>query len=92
MRQLASLHSATDSEAIINLVNPGLCKTELARNAPFVLSVVIFVMRLLLGRTAEEGSRNLLYAAVAGSASDGKYVSACQIQEYVCPERLLKLC
>ena len=81
MRQLASLQSANDSDVVINLVNPGLCKTELARNAPIWLWAIIAIMRLLLGRTAEEGSRNLLYAAIAGGASNGKYVSACQIQE-----------
>jgi hypothetical protein len=81
MRQLASLQSATESVVIVNLVNPGLCKTELARNAPIVVYIIISIMRLLLGRTSEEGSRNLLYAGVAGTASHGKYVSACQVQE-----------
>ena len=66
---------------IINYLNPGLCVTELSRNSPFAVWLMIAVMRFFLGRTAEEGSRTLLHAAVAGEGSHGKYLSECEIRE-----------
>jgi hypothetical protein len=33
------------------------------------------------GRTAEDGSRNLLYAAVAGKESHGYFLASCEIAE-----------
>jgi hypothetical protein len=42
---------------------------------------MIAVMRFLVGRTAEQGSRTLLHAAVAGKESHGTYVSECEIRE-----------
>jgi len=50
----------------------------------------IAVVRKLLARTAEEGSRNLLQAAFAAPESHGAYCSECQVKEYAfC---LLPLC
>ncbi|KAF2456237.1 putative short-chain dehydrogenase [Lineolata rhizophorae] len=86
VRQLASLFPVSDTNVVINAVNPGLCTTELARNAGFIFRLQLGLMKLLLGRTAEEGSRTLLHAAVAGVASHGKYVSDCRIKEDYIPE------
>lgn len=66
---------------IINYVNPGLCYTELARNAGFGFWVMISIMRLLLARSAEVGSRTLLHAAFAGEETHGKFLSACEVKE-----------
>lgn len=66
---------------VINYVNPGLCKTDLSRNASFGLRMAITTANFLLGRTAEMGSRNLMYATVAGKESHGKYLSDCMIRE-----------
>ncbi|RSL96103.1 hypothetical protein CEP52_011673 [Fusarium oligoseptatum] len=63
-RHLASLFPLSETGVVINVLNPGLCKTELNRNAR--------------GRT-------LLHAAVAGTESHGKYVSDCEIKEYLVP-------
>jgi len=82
VRQLALLRPSSETGVIINFLNPGLCKTELSRNVSLVIWMMIGIMRTLLGRTAEEGSRTLLHAAVAGRESHGKYVSECQIREY----------
>lgn len=81
MREFASRLSARGSAVTMNYVNPGLCNTELSRNAGLLLRMAFTVVKFLLARTAEMGSRNLLYAAFAGRDSHGKYVSACEIQE-----------
>ena len=67
---------------IINIVNPGLCKTELSRNVGPLLQAAFTAVKFLIARTAEMGSRTLLHAAFAEPESHGKYLSACKIQEY----------
>ncbi|KAL9576166.1 MAG: hypothetical protein Q9203_007791, partial [Teloschistes exilis] len=52
-------HHKRDSQIIINAVNPGFCRTELARDAGWYL----WFMGLLLARSAEVGSRTLVAAA-----------------------------
>lgn len=63
---------------IINCLNPGLCHSELGRDAGWGL----WFMKLLLARSTEYGSRTLVHAAVtAGDESHGKYLSDCQVAE-----------
>jgi hypothetical protein len=82
MRQFSSAHPFSETGVVINFVNPGLCNTELSSNAGWVQWLIIAFMRALVARSAEMGSRNLLYAAVvAGKDSNGKYISACEIKE-----------
>jgi len=83
VRQLASLLPLSKSSVIINIVSPGLCYSDLDRNASFILKLAMATMRKLLARTSEEGSRNLLQAVFAGPDSHGKFCSECQIKEYV---------
>jgi len=54
----------------INCLNPGLCHSELGREA----GVALWLMKLLLARTTEVGSRTILAAAAAGEESHGKYM------------------
>lgn len=63
----------------INCVNPGWCKTELARYGNENLFDKF--MALIFQRTSEEGSRTLVHGVTAGSASHGKYLSECQVKE-----------
>ncbi|KAI4265513.1 MAG: hypothetical protein L6R38_009365, partial [Xanthoria sp. 2 TBL-2021] len=59
LRELASRTATTTSKnnnIILNLVNPGLCHSELAREGDFRVRA----LKLFLARTAEVGSRNLL--------------------------------
>ena len=81
IRELASLFPVENTSVVLNLINPGMCTTELNRNIRGVASVVVKVMRALLARTSEEGSRNLVFAAEVGEASHGKYVTDCVINE-----------
>lgn len=65
-----------DATVIINLVNPGLCQSELAREA----SWIIHAAKAIFARTTEAGSRTLVYAAQAGQETHGQYVSNCQVE------------
>jgi NAD(P)-dependent dehydrogenase (short-subunit alcohol dehydrogenase family) len=81
VRHLATLIPVARTGVVINVVNPGMCKTTLARNAGIGFRVMLKIFHLLVGRTAEMGSRTLLYAAVAGEESHGYYTSACEVKE-----------
>ncbi|KAK7420754.1 hypothetical protein QQX98_002558 [Neonectria punicea] len=85
VRELASLLPVSDTGVIINTVNPGLCYSSLDRNGTFMLRMMMAVMRALLARSTEKGSRNLLQAAFAGPDSHGTYCSECQIRDNVVP-------
>ncbi|CAG8955512.1 hypothetical protein HYFRA_00009464 [Hymenoscyphus fraxineus] len=58
------------SGVILNVLSPGLCHSELAREG----SIFLTTMKLFFGRTTEMGSRTLVAAALAGSESAGKYM------------------
>ncbi|KAM0553994.1 hypothetical protein ACHAPJ_007069 [Fusarium lateritium] len=81
IRELASRLPVAESGVIVNLVNPGLCYSNLDRNAPLMIKTGLAVMRLLLARSTEKGSRNFLHAAFAGPDSHGAYCSECQVKE-----------
>ncbi|KAJ5601802.1 hypothetical protein N7510_011336 [Penicillium lagena] len=83
VRHLAPLIPVSKTGVVINLINPGLCKTELARNATPEFRDRLSQMHAQYGRTAEQGSRTLLHGAIAGEASHGCYLDACEINEYV---------
>lgn len=62
------------TRVIINLVNPGLCTSNLGRdsvNPPAVLRLV----RFILDRTTEVGSRTLVLGASAPASSHGEFQS-----------------
>lgn len=69
------------SKIIINVVNPGLCKTNLLRDASAMLRFNLSIAKLIAGRSSEEGSRTLLHGLAAGEESHGKYLSECEIKE-----------
>lgn len=75
IRQIAS--KLEGSGVIINMLNPGLCHSELARDGGLFLTF----MKFLLARTTEVGSRTLVAAAVAGPESHGKYMTDAQIND-----------
>ncbi|KAL1861471.1 hypothetical protein Daus18300_008866 [Diaporthe australafricana] len=59
------------SGVTLNMLNPGLCHSELSRDA----NIGLEVMKLFLARSTEVGSRTLVAAAVAGEGSHGSYMS-----------------
>ena len=64
-----------DGTVVVNYLNPGFCKTELSRDAKGLMALQFSVMKALLGRTAEVGSRTLVAAAAAGEESQGAYMT-----------------
>ena len=70
---------------IVTAANPGYCKSELRRNFPFARRVVDIIREVFLARTTEEGSRQLVWAAVGGAGREfelhGGYVSMANLQE-----------
>ncbi|KAK6810632.1 hypothetical protein RU639_013734 [Aspergillus parasiticus] len=59
-----------DSGVILNMLTPGLCKSQLSREAGFALRLMI----LFFGRQTEVGSRTILAATEAGWDSHGAYM------------------
>jgi retinol dehydrogenase 12 len=74
-----------NSPVIVTSANPGYCKSELNRNFPFALRIIDTIGQALLARTTEEGSRQLVWAAVGGVGREfelrGGYVSMANLQE-----------
>ena len=83
VRSMAARLPVAQSGVIINLVQPGLCTTELDRNASWSKWMEIKIMRAMAGRTAEQGSRTLLHAAVVGEESHGSLASDCELKRLV---------
>lgn len=95
-RELAACvtHSANIkiSDVVVNIVNPGWCGTELARDRSH--SAVEKTAFALMGWTPEKGSRVYVHAMAAGEESHGKYLSECQIKlesQYVRSERGMRI-
>jgi len=74
-----------NSPIIVTAANPGYCKSQLARNLSFATRLAMTVMAAVLGRTTEQGSRQLVWAAVGGAGREfelrGAYVNKADIQE-----------
>jgi NAD(P)-dependent dehydrogenase (short-subunit alcohol dehydrogenase family) len=80
-RYFATLIPVDRTGMVVNLVCPGFCKTDLARNAPPQFREDIAKQHAEYGRTAEDGSRTLLHGAVAGKESHGLLLHSCEIGE-----------
>ncbi|KIK78914.1 hypothetical protein PAXRUDRAFT_834361 [Paxillus rubicundulus Ve08.2h10] len=67
-------------------VNPGYCSSNLFRDPEskwFLRTILSGAKKLLFARSAEEGSRTLVHAAIAGEARSmhGRYLSSCKVTE-----------
>ncbi|CAN8099417.1 unnamed protein product [Discula destructiva] len=60
-----------DGEVVLNMLNPGFCHSELARDS----GLGVTMLKMVMARTTEVGSRTLVAAASAGKASHGKYMT-----------------
>ncbi|KAG8215354.1 hypothetical protein J3R82DRAFT_8951 [Butyriboletus roseoflavus] len=70
----------------VNSVNPGFCHSNLTRNIRGVFLIVqMFIMKTLLAWTSEQGSRQLVYAAIGGREDEdhmkGAFVSKAEVVE-----------
>lgn len=59
---------------IATVVNPGFCLSNFRRSAPWGVRAQMKIMDIMLGRTAEQGSRNLLWAALGPDGKDGPHL------------------
>lgn len=80
VRELAARMPSNDP-VIINALNPGFCRTDLFRHAPFPLHYIVKLGLRFLGRTSEMGSRTLMAAAAAERESHGGYMDSCVLRE-----------
>jgi retinol dehydrogenase 12 len=74
-----------NSPVIVTAVNPGYCRSQLKRNLSFTYRILFSIMNVLLARTTEEGSRQLVWAAVGGAGREselrGGFVSNANLRE-----------
>ena len=74
-----------DKPVIVNAVDPGLCQSELARNITGLQAWIMWLRKLILARTTEQGSRQLIWACIGGKDNidqlRGAYISSMQIRE-----------
>jgi len=80
IRELVSRLKSTNSApppVTINLVNPGLCVSNLVneRVTNFAIQAIVSFFFGILARTTEVGSRTLVLGACAGPASHGEFMS-----------------
>ncbi|KAI0267300.1 hypothetical protein BC834DRAFT_968824 [Gloeopeniophorella convolvens] len=84
VRELAKRLPA-DSPVVVVSVNPGYCKSELRRNLSPIFRILDRLMEFALAFTTEEGSRQLVWAAVGGAGREaelrGGYVSKADLTE-----------
>jgi len=70
-----------NQRVIMNMVNPGLCDSGLTRDATGLQSAFFWLLKKILGRSAEVGSRTLIAGAAAREESHGCYMSECQLRD-----------
>ncbi|KAF4813995.1 Short chain dehydrogenase atnD [Colletotrichum tropicale] len=86
IRQFATILPASRTGVVLNLLNPGLCNTGLAKYGRMTLRLQVWMMNAVIGRTPEMGSRTILHGMFAGPESHGQYISDCQIKDHWVPE------
>ena len=62
VREMCALRPADSYHVNTNMVNPGLCESELGRNG----NLTVKVLKFLLARTTEQGSRTFVHGASTG--------------------------
>jgi retinol dehydrogenase-12 len=66
---------------ILNMVNPGFCHSSLSRSVKGFQAIFFWLMKALLARSTEVGSRTLLASAAGGPETHGQYMSDCVVKE-----------
>lgn len=77
-REIARLHPGSLGNVTLNFVNPGWCHSELMRE---MMNPVLQLVKLIMCRTTEVGSRTLVNAGLSSEETHGKYMSDCHIAE-----------
>lgn len=76
IREMARRRPVDAYPVTINMVNPGLCQSELAREGNLQIRIVKF----LLARATEVGSRALVHGVGAGAETHGEYLNMCKVE------------
>jgi retinol dehydrogenase 12 len=82
MRELtARLSSSEDigARVVINAVDPGICRTNLTREFTGLNYYIARGLSTVLGRTAEVGSRTIVFASDSGMETHGRYIGSCKV-------------
>ncbi|KAH8195388.1 hypothetical protein TruAng_010445 [Truncatella angustata] len=77
VRELAARLPKETTPVIINCTNPGMCHSELSRELD---GMQIRILKFLLARTSEEGSRNLIAGASGGIDTHGQYLDVGKVK------------
>lgn len=80
-RQFAAVCPVERTGVTITMVAPGLCTTGLGVDLRSFTKAAHSVLKSLMARTAEVGSRTILHGLVVGEAGHGKLLSGCHIKE-----------
>ena len=74
-----------DKPLIVNAVNPGFCYSALRRNITGLRALTTWLMELVMARTSEQGSRQLIWACIGGKDNvdqlRGAFISSMRVQE-----------
>jgi NAD(P)-dependent dehydrogenase (short-subunit alcohol dehydrogenase family) len=68
---------AADDSVVINMVNPGFCRSNIAREHD--LGIIFAIVQKLLARTTEVGGRTLVAGATGGDESHGAYMTDAKV-------------
>ncbi|KAK4168180.1 hypothetical protein QBC43DRAFT_309822 [Cladorrhinum sp. PSN259] len=71
-------HPASEFPVTLNCFGPGLCHSGLGREVPGLAFVII---KAILARSTEVGSRTLFHAGTVGAESHGRYLADCEISQ-----------
>ncbi|KAJ7185266.1 hypothetical protein C8R46DRAFT_1342576 [Mycena filopes] len=81
-------HIPLPTPLIVTSVDPGLCRgTEITRNITGLRGGILALLELAFARTAEEGSRRLVWSAVGPATQEdpnrlrGEFITGCAVQE-----------
>lgn len=71
IRELVAARLPAHSRVVVNMLNPGLCHSQLGRDAGWGL----WLLKQVLARSTEMGSRTLVAGAAGGPESHGAYMT-----------------
>ena len=81
VREFCNKTDPQSAGVVVNMIDPGLCWSDLAKDATWSYAITLHILRLLLARSTEVGSRTLVFATTGGPESHGKYSESCRFNE-----------
>jgi retinol dehydrogenase-12 len=86
VRELAARISLSgENGVIVNCMTPGACHSQIHRSFTGWKKLSMWIVKMLIARSAEAGSRTLIAGIVALEDSHGQYMADCQIARYARP-------